>query len=72
MSVPFLALLVLLLAGAFLWLVRPGRGQDHDDAVEDREMLEEAERELEDLDAFASPEDAEEDLPDWGPGAPKT
>ena len=28
-------------------------------------------KEVRDVDALASPEDAEEDLPDWGPGAPK-
>jgi hypothetical protein len=37
----------------------------------DHEVLSEAEEEVRGVDAFASPEDAEEDLPDWGPGAPK-
>ena len=38
--------------------------------VEDPEALADAEREVRELDAFASPEDAS-DLPDWGPGAPR-
>lgn len=70
-----LVLLLAVLAAAFAWLLgRPRRrgpadpGRDEDI---DREELEQAESELEDLDALASPEDAEEDLPDWGPGAPK-
>ena len=39
-------------------------------AVEDPDYLEEAEEEVRDLDTFADPDDAEEDLPDWGPGVP--
>jgi hypothetical protein len=38
----------------------------------DREILNEAEDEVRDLDAFTSPEEADDDLPDWGPGVPKT
>jgi hypothetical protein len=39
--------------------------------VEDPEELARAENDLAGLDAMASPEDAAEELPDWGPGAPK-
>lgn len=38
--------------------------------VEDPDELARAEHEVRDLDAFASPEDAQQDLPDWGPGVP--
>lgn len=40
------------------------------DPIEDPDELARAEREVRDLDAFASPEDAPQDLPDWGPGVP--
>ena len=30
-----------------------------------------AEQEVRDLDVFTTPEDADDELPDWGPGAPK-
>jgi hypothetical protein len=73
-STPFLLFFMLLLAATLAWLLRPGHRKGEgggEDSVEDPEMLEEAERELEDLDAFSTPEDAEQDLPDWGPGAPK-
>lgn len=37
----------------------------------DAETLAEAEREVRDLDAFTGPDEADDQLPDWGPGAPK-
>lgn len=37
----------------------------------DHEELESAERELDNLRATATPDDADDELPDWGPGAPK-
>jgi hypothetical protein len=37
----------------------------------DEEELAQAEDELRQLDAGATPEEAEEELDDWGPGAPK-
>jgi hypothetical protein len=66
-----LLVLLLLLAAVLVWLL--GRGPRHrmrepDDV--DREVLEEAEEEVSGLDAFASPDDADDQLPDWGPGAP--
>lgn len=70
MSFFSVTLLVLIVAGAVLWLARrqPRRTRD---AVEDPDLLREAEDEVRDLNAFATPEDAEDDLPDWGPGVPK-
>jgi len=63
----------LALVGAMLWVVRartrerPGP-DDERDAWEDKE-LRDAEEEVRNLDAFATPEDADDQLPDWGPGA---
>jgi len=37
----------------------------------DEEELARAEEELSDLDARATPEDAADAIPDWGPGAPR-
>jgi hypothetical protein len=56
---------------AIAWLARrPARpATDRDDR--DDETLADAEREVRDLDALATPEDAADQLPDWGPGAPK-
>ena len=68
--------LVLLLAGLYA-LLRPGKPDDaagggvHMAGVDETELAE-AERELdEDLAPDATPEDAEDDLKDWGPGAPQ-
>jgi hypothetical protein len=66
-------LLVLLGAGVVIWLVRrPSRRKVDPDRVYDPEALDDAEDEVRGLDAFATPEDAAHQLPDWGPGAPKT
>lgn len=75
MSSVSLAIVFLLLLAVFLWFMRrPGgfRPSRPGSTTEDREMLEDAEEEVRDLDAFATPEDADNDLPDWGPGAPRT
>jgi hypothetical protein len=37
----------------------------------DEDELSEAEEELRDLDITTTPEEASEEIPDWGPGAPK-
>ncbi len=37
----------------------------------DHEVLAEAEEEIADLDATISPEEADDELPDWGPGVPR-
>jgi hypothetical protein len=60
----------LLLAGGLLWLLRvPSRSAPDRDA-RDRDVLDEAEAEVRNLDAMASPEEADDALPDWGPGTP--
>jgi len=70
----FLAGLLLGLAVVGLWLfVRPRRSEKVvvDNDLIDQEILKIAEEEVAELDAMATPEDAAEDLPDWGPGAPR-
>ncbi len=68
-------LLGLAIAGllvALLWLFGSGEATDVPrDSDVDSELLE-AEEEVQDLDAFSTPEDADDDLPDWGPGVPRT
>ena len=61
--------LLALVGGLLVLLRRP----DHEPAPGDRdqEELEEAEREVRDLRATASPEDADDELEDWGPGSPR-
>jgi hypothetical protein len=71
-----LLFLVLLGAAVVAWLLRRSRtGEREDttsDTVVDRDTLAKAEEDVQDLDAFVSPEDAGDRLPDWGPGAPKS
>lgn len=67
-----LFIILLLVAAVGAWLLRPPTHRQSETPIEDREELEAAEKEVQDLDAFATPEDAEEDLSDWGPGAPRT
>ncbi len=38
----------------------------------DEDALERAESELEGLSALATPDDVDDELPDWGPGVPKS
>lgn len=40
-------------------------------SVEDPEALARAEREVQELDSDITPDQADDALPDWGPGAPK-
>ena len=56
---------LVLLAG-LLWLMRSRSTPDPD--ARDQDVLNEAESEVQDLDAMASPEDADDALPDRGPG----
>lgn len=60
-----LSLLLGGLIALLLWLFL-GRGARQDQPAE----TEEAEDEVRDLDAFTTPEDADDELPDWGPGTP--
>jgi hypothetical protein len=64
-----LGIALLALIGGLLVLLRPARSSkpgDRDDAV-----LEEAEREVRDLNATTTPDEADDQLEDWGPGAPR-
>ena len=66
----FFALLLIAAVGA--WLLRPPTHRQSNNPIEDPHELESAQEEVRDLDSFASPEDAQDDLPDWGPGAPRS
>ncbi len=73
-----IAIVIIALAAALLWFLgRPShpdrRITEHAERDQhlDQEVLAEAEEEVRDLDPLASPDEAEEELPDWGPGAPK-
>ena len=65
----FLGILLGAVLLALLWLLGGPRNAD---SMADDSDTAVAEEEVRDVDAFRSPEDAEEELPDWGPGAPKT
>ena len=62
-------------SGILIWILRaPAPGQGSGIILRDEidyDELADAEREVRDLDAFASPEEADEELRDWGPGAPQ-
>lgn len=62
--------LIAVFAGVLLWLVLApiGRQQTAGRPI-DEETLD-AEQEVRDLDAFTTPEDADDELTDWGPGVP--
>jgi hypothetical protein len=58
------------------WILRAPRDLNDsppDNRVDDidYEQLREAEEEVQDLDTFTSPDDADEELRDWGPGTPR-
>ncbi len=63
------------LAGVLLWLLLAppstgrGRGRMAESRLDEETVA--AEQEVRDLDALATPEDADDELTDWGPGAPK-
>jgi hypothetical protein len=72
MTTLFLALLALAVLG---WLVQrarrtPGPRTDPSEQI-DRDVLEQAEEEVRGLGTFTTPETAEDELPDWGPGTPR-
>lgn len=64
---------------ALIWIVfrssdgsTRGGADSGEDVEVDRDVLSEAEQEVRELGSFVTPEDAIEELPDWGPGTPKT
>ena len=67
--------LVLLALAVLAWLLGRGRRKARPPADRtehiDRDVLEEAEREVRGLGSFTTPDEAEDDLPDWGPGRPR-
>lgn len=64
-------LALLVLAAAIVWLARRPSAPANDAADRDPDVLGDAEAEVRDIDAMASPEDAADHLPDWGPGVPR-
>ena len=75
-----MSLLVVLLVAALafvLFVLAPGRRAHVEQLLaetnrcDDEETLADAEEEVRDLDVMATPEDATQALPDWGPGVPR-
>jgi type IV secretory pathway TrbD component len=65
-----LGIMIAVLLGVLIWLLAGSSRNAGPSARRDPET-EAAEDEVRNLDAFTSAEEAEEELPDWGPGAPK-
>ena len=62
--------LIAVFAGVLLWLaLAPAIRRQTAGRPIDEETLS-AEQEVRDLDAFTTPEDADDELTDWGPGVP--
>ncbi len=78
-----IGVVIAVLVGVLLWLLLApasrgrvrgrGRGRGRGRMAESRldEETVAAEQEVRDLDALGTPEDADDELPDWGPGAPR-
>jgi len=69
---------LLIVVAAIVLLALPFRKRSHVeqllsevDRTDEDEELAQAEEEVRDLGAMATPEDAATDLPDWGPGVPR-
>jgi hypothetical protein len=62
--------MIVVLTGVLVWLVWAPAKRRVAGSQPDDETLE-AEREVQGLDASTTPEEADDELPDWGPGAPK-
>lgn len=65
-----LGIIIAVLGGLLAWLLFSSGGTGAADESVDPDTTE-AEDEVQELDVFTAPDDAEEELPDWGPGAPK-
>lgn len=60
------------MAGVLVWLLlAPAKSGGVQPEAVDAETLAAAEQEVRDLGASTAPEDADDELPDWGPGVPK-
>ena len=73
-----LRVVLLVAALALAWFAfMPGRRSHVEQLLEevqrseDEDELAQAEEEVRDLDVMATPEDATQALPDWGPGVPR-
>ncbi len=62
--------LIAVFAGVLLWLVLAPTSRRRTAARPVDEETLNAEQEVQDLDAFTTPEDADDELTDWGPGVP--
>jgi hypothetical protein len=62
---------VVLLLAVLLVIPRRPTATSQSSSIEDEAELTRAEDDLADLDVMTTPEEAIEELPDWGPGAPK-
>ena len=67
--VVILGLIIVVSVVLFIGPKRIPSREPHEDVDED--VLREAEDEVRDLDAMKSPDEADDSLPDWGPGVPK-
>ncbi len=63
---------VVLILAVFLVIPRRPAATNQSSSIEDEAELTRAEEDLADLDVMTTPEEATEELPDWGPGAPKS
>lgn len=70
LMVVVLMLAVLLVIPRAATKSRPPSHATSEAGIEEEELAR-AEEELSELDALATPEDAADAIPDWGPGAPK-
>ena len=68
-----ISVVIAVLAGVLLWLLLAPPNRERERMAESRldEETIAAEQEVRDLDALTTPEDADDELTDWGPGAPK-
>ena len=60
-------------SGILIWILRSPGEQPSGTILRDEIDLDElaaAEQDVQELDAFTTPEEADEELRDWGPGAP--